>query len=230
MLVDATGDAGLAGQGGDRFSFGDYDGDGDPDLLADGNRLWRNDTKDYGKPGAKAVFADATAASGMGKARGGGACWADLDGDGRLDAVTTSGSVMLQQKDGTFVDSAAALGLTLKDGQASVGLGDVDGDGRPDLLFGGGEDWNGGNARYFDRSLWVNVDGKRLTNVTPKHDLKEPRYGRAVVWADYDADGDQDVYLGNYRLQPNDLLANEGGVLKNVAKVAVCVLQPVTVI
>ncbi|MCU0855227.1 MAG: hypothetical protein MUF63_10065 [Rhodobacteraceae bacterium] len=105
-LADATADAGLAGAGGDRFSFGDYDADGDPDLLVEGTRLWRNDTARKGPDAGKIRFSDQSAATGMDKAKGGGACWLDMDGDGRLDAVTTGGSLMLQGKDHVEVPCA----------------------------------------------------------------------------------------------------------------------------
>src|SRR5262245_65543609 len=41
VMRDATAEAGLDGVAGDRFSFADYDGVGDPDLRVDGQRLFR---------------------------------------------------------------------------------------------------------------------------------------------------------------------------------------------
>ena len=51
-----------------------------------------------------------------------------------------------------------------------------------------------------------------------KHDLRDGKYGRAVVFADHNADGDLDVYLGNYRIMANELLVHEDGRLVNRAE------------
>lgn len=218
VLVDVSEAAGFGSVQGDRFSFGDYDDDGDPDLLIQGRVLLRNDTKYFGKKRAEIRFTDVTQDSGIGDGAGGGACWVDLDGDGDLDVVTTGGAVKIQYPAGRFRDAAGNWGLRLKTAMASLGVGDVDGDGRPDVLFGGGEDWNDGQPKYFPRILLKNVGGKHFEEVTEDHTLAGGRYGRAVVFADHDLDGDLDVYLGNYRLQPNELLANEDTHLVNRAK------------
>ncbi len=222
-LTDVSGEAGFAEAKGDRFSFGDYDGDGDPDLLIQGRTLLRNDTKRFGKPGAGIRFTDVTKETGIAGGAGGGACWVDLDGDGRLDVVTTGGAVKIQSEDGTFEDRAAVWGLRLRKAATTLAVLDVDGDGRHDALFGGGEDWNDGNAVFHPRVLLRNVDGQRFEEVTEDHALPGGEYGRAAVQADYDLDGDLDVYLGNYRLRPNELLTNEDGHLvqgPNAAAVA----------
>ncbi len=218
VLTDITAAAGLAGVAGDRFSFGDYDADGDPDLLVNGKTLLRNDTQGYGKPGAQVRFTDVSKESGSAQGPGGGACWVDLNADGRLDVVTTGGAVKIQAEDRTFLNQAEAWGLPKGTKGSTVGVGDVDGDHRPDVLFGGGEDWNKGDAVMFQRFLYRNQGGAGLADATGESTLKTPRYGRAVVFADYDTDGDQDVYIGNYRLQPNELFVNQGGALQDQAQ------------
>ena len=212
-LTDVTEAAALAGAKGDRFSFGDYDGDGDPDLLIQGRTLWRNDTKRFGKTDAAVRFTNVTKESGIAKGAGGGACWVDLDGNGHLDVVTTGGAVKLQLDEGQFEDHAAEWGLKLEKAATSLAVLDVDGDGRHDVVFGGGEDWNDGNAVFYPRVVLRNVQGARFEETSEDHALAGGQYGRAAVQADYDLDGDLDLYLGNYRLRPNELLANEDGRL-----------------
>jgi len=68
-----------------------------------------------------------------------GVALADLDGDGRLDAVAASETgchIFLQVKPGTFSDRSAELGLAGVTAW-SVSAADADGDGRLDLLFDG---------------------------------------------------------------------------------------------
>ena len=40
--------------------------------------------------------------------------------------------------------------------------------------------------------------------------LKAEWRGRGVNWCDFDNDGDQDFYVSNYRLMPNQLWVNDG--------------------
>ncbi len=217
---DVTVEAGLDGIAGDRFSWADVDGDGDPDLLVGGLRLFRNDTTRKSGQSPAVRFTEMTVAAGTDKGRGESGIFVDMDGDGRPDIVTTGGSLLLQGKSGAFTESSAAWGLDLKRPAPAVGAGDVDGDGYPDLLFGGGEDMRDGQFLFAERRFYRNLGGKRLGDETALHDLKEPRYGRAVVFADFDRDGDLDAYLGNYRLSPNELFVNEGGTLRDRAKEA----------
>ena len=212
-LEDVTEAAGLQDAKGDRFSFGDYDGDGDPDLLIQGRTLLRNDTERFAKKRPSIQFTNVTKETGIAKGPGGSACWVDLDGDGRLDVVTTGGAVKLQVEDGQFENRAAAWGLKLKKAATSLAVLDLDDDGHHDVVFGGGEDWNDGNAVFYPRVVLRNVEGKRFEETSEEHALQGGEYGRAAVQADYDLDGDLDLYLGNYRLRPNQLLANDAGRL-----------------
>jgi hypothetical protein len=86
-FADVTEAAGIVGLGSiltESVAWGDYDGDGDPDLYLtnDGvNRLYRND-------GSR--FTDVTVAAGVGDDRFGvGTAFADYDRDGDVDLVIT---------------------------------------------------------------------------------------------------------------------------------------------
>jgi hypothetical protein len=207
LFREVTDECGLKGQGGDRFSFGDFDDDGDPDMLVDGCRLYRNDSKPR-----RPWFTDVTKEAGFKDITGSGACWFDFNRDGLLDLVTNSGQVWIGDGKGHFTNIAPKLGISVPHGSASaIGCGDLNGDGWVDVFTGGGE--NGG---LIEQTLWLNVQGKKLENATDEVELKSRQYGRSVIWCDFDWDGDQDIYSGNYRLQPNSLFRNEGGKLKDV--------------
>ena len=66
-----------------------------------------------------------------------GACFADVDGDGRLDLlVSTLGQgvhLFLNQGDGRFLEATANAGLPANTGSTTLALGDVDGDDDLDL-------------------------------------------------------------------------------------------------
>jgi len=93
---------------------------------------------------------------------------------------------------------------------SGVGLLDHDGDGDLDLLFVQGREWP--EARKEPEPtmrLYRNDGGMRFRDVTKEAGLAVPRYGMGVAIADYDADGDPDVYLT--ALDGNLLFRNEGG-------------------
>ena len=89
---------------------------------------------------------------------------------------------------------------------------DSDGDGDFDLYLvnsgnlveGRGDSWN---------RLYRN-DGARFREVTREAGLSGSAYGMGVAAADYDSDGDQDLYLANWG--PDQLLRNDGSAYTEV--------------
>ncbi len=117
------------------LAAGDYDGDGLCDLffgnLEGASALYRNEG-DW-------KFADVTATTGTRCTNQAtrGATFADVNGDGRLDLLTTSlagpNTCLFNDGQGRFTDVTAAAGLTQKAGSHSLALADIDGDGDLDL-------------------------------------------------------------------------------------------------
>lgn len=135
---------------------------------------------------------------------GPGIATGDINGDGLDDffvggAYNQSGQFYMQQKNGTF--SSKAL-TTEKKFEEDIGvlLFDADGDRDNDLyIVSGGNEFATGSPYYRDR-LYTN-DG--LGNFRYNKDAlpATAASGSCVVAADYDADGDLDLFVGG-RLTP----------------------------
>src|SRR5213078_3885247 len=147
---------------------------------------------------------------------------ADVNGDGLDDmfiggAKGQAGKLLIQQPDGRFVSSNEKL---FEADATSEDLGavffDADGDGHPDLyVVSGGSEFSPGSPALQDR-LYLN-DGRgkfrKAVGSFPPEDVS----GSRVVAADYDGDGDVDLFVGgrvvpwHYGADPKStLLQNDG--------------------
>ena len=135
------------------------------------------------------------------------------------------GTVGRVEPGAVFVDVTAAAGIDFVHVNGSTGkkllpetmgsgvaLFDYDGDGDLDMLFVQSQRWEGDEQPTM--RLYRNEGGFRFTDVTRGSGLEVPCYGMGAVVADYDADGDQDVYVTC--LGPNLLFRNEGGRFERV--------------
>jgi len=186
-------------------AWGDYDGDGDADLLLSGqstagviSRIYRNDGNN--------LFTNIDAPLiGM---RDGAATWIDYDADGDLDLFLagSNGSNpianLYRNEGGAFV-AIVGTGITALTNSAATWF-DYDGDGFLDLLLAGE---SGGNKRSL---LYRNNGGASFTEVNAG--LVGVSHG-AVAAADYDNDGDMDLLLSGFNgANPVTILyRNEGG-------------------
>jgi len=209
-------------------SFADFDNDGDPDMLVANGGYTTESTlallENRIRLGQGLV--NITRQSGIRneqelqeKYRWWGVSWADYDNDGWLDVVVTR----LRQRpllfhnegNGQFAEVGEQLGLQdygQRDAKNPLWI-DYDRDGDQDLYLAG-MDWHG-----FFRN-----DGEGFTEVTEQV-FNMPLAGRsglpavfAASSADFDQDGNEDIYLGRWESQDYILFSNGDGTFQQVGK------------
>ena len=223
----------------------DYDGDGWLDLFAVNSYseldLGRWET--HGGLPRSALFRnvkgrrfeDVSRESGAGlPLRGSGCVAADFNLDGDTDLYVTTGgynvatdgydALLWNNGDGTFTEGARAAGINSFGWHAGAAVGDLNGDGRPDLFVAGYTDLNApirGSAAGFptdhlgarDR-LYLN-DGEdergrsRFREVGARAGLEAAGsdHGLGALLTDFNGDGRLDLYVAN-DADPNRLYEN----------------------
>lgn len=222
-FTNLTNEAGFKGVGMSNPAWGDYDNDGDEDLLLNGGSLFRNNGPPYWN------FTDVTEETGLTRYYSG--VFGDYDNDGYLDIFTCTSNPTVPEilwhnnGDGTFTDVTAESGIVDDYNTPAAGWGDYDDDGFIDLYIanyeGSGSGGSGLTNEPLPDFLWHNNGDGTFTDVSDSTGLRdeEDHCGRGVEWGDFDNDGDLDIYISNYRLNPNLLWENQGdGTFKNVAE------------
>ncbi len=207
--------AGLQMEKGTGAAWGDFDNDGWLDLHATSfpgfNALLHNN--------GDGTFTDVTLQAGLNFAASAmGNMWGDYDNDGDLDlaaaVVTSDDHTILYRNngDGTFTDVTLQAGLSLEAGSsnAPVVWADFDNDG--DLDFFISEVDNGSQKILPNRMyLYRNNGDATFTDVTTSAGLDPTGVGDFydAAFADFDNDGDQDLYVG-VKGHTNFLYLNDG--------------------
>ena len=173
--------------------WGDYDNDGDLDILLTGNNRFNNSESyiyrnDLDSETGERIFVDINAT--IGAVFLGNATWGDYDNDGDLDILMTGNSLpdglitrVYRNDGGAFKNINASLtGLML----SRTSWGDYDNDGDLDILVSGNA---GGGER---QSIIYRNDNGVFTDIEAQIQGAE---SGAVEWGDCDNDGDLDVLI-----------------------------------
>lgn len=136
-----------------------------------------------------------------------GATCADTDNDGDLDCfmVTWYGKrnyYYVNSGDTSFQHLPDAITGSLGTYSETAAFADYNRDGRVDIYIT--------NSEGDKRNLLYRNDGNHVFTKITAPWLNENKLSRAAVWADYDNDGDPDLYVANENQTTNQLFRNDG--------------------
>ena len=203
--------------------WGDYDGDGLQDLYVSNfggsNRLYRNTGRGF--------FIDEAPRLGVTGPTGSFPAWFwDVDNDGLLDlyvsaytadiehlaasalgraAATETSRLYRGTGGGRFEDASGPYGLTEPTAAMGSNFGDLDNDGYPDFYLGTGYP---PYHSVMPNVMYRNREGRGFTDVTYAGGFGHLQKGHGVAFADFDNDGDQDVFQQMGGAYPGDRFGN----------------------
>jgi hypothetical protein len=141
---------------------------------------------------------------------------ADYDNDGDLDIFcgtqtihgATTNFLYRNNGNGTFTDVTTASQLTTLFYTWCADWSDFDNDGDMDLYIG---NTNG------DNQLYKNNGNGTFSECATAYGVADPSQSYSCGWADFDNDGDLDLYVANGQPTPDKLYRNDGSTFTDVA-------------
>lgn len=204
-------------------TWGDYDNDGYPDLYVSNyqqeNFFYRNNRNGTFSEIAKALGVEGPLASFP-------TWFFDYNNDGCLDLFVSSyvqsvaepvreflrrpviGETMRLYRNncrGGFQDVSEETGVNRISMAMGANFGDFDNDGYLDFYLGTGSPSYGA---LVPNLLFHSDSGKRFTDVTMPTGTGHLQKGHGIAFGDYDADGDQDIFLHTGGAVPGDVYSN----------------------
>ncbi|MBD3184016.1 hypothetical protein GF312_17160 [Candidatus Poribacteria bacterium] len=208
-FTDFTEEADVPGaEVGNGLAFVDYDVDGDLDLYVSADPhdiLYRNN--------GDGTFSDATIEAGIFvKGDGVGAVFGDYDNDGDPDLyipVNDGWDIFFQNEGaGIFRDATRDVRINNPNRGRSAAFADFNNDSFLDIYV---------TNESAPNILYKNRSGKSFEDVAQEMNVAHPGNGRCGTWADYDNDGDMDLYVTN-KGESNLLYRNDSFGFKDVAE------------
>jgi hypothetical protein len=208
------------------LAAGDYDRDGDLDLIAVG---WFTSTRNLYRNEGGFRFTDATDDADAvvpGDRDQWTPLFVDADADGWLDvfcAVDFSEDYLIRnQGDGTFTDWSEEANTLHVANDMGVAYADFDGDGDVDLYttnISGDKQWEDPDG---DNYLYVNDGTGRFEDAAGEYGVGDTRWGWGTWFFDADLDGDLDLLAVNGWTQPEwitpaTFFRNDGGAYVEAA-------------
>ncbi len=193
----------------------DYDNDGDLDLFivnrgAETSLLFRNDNLNQFTRITKGALVENPLSASM-------ACWADVEGDGDLDVLfvgyrTNGNRIYKNLGNGEFEELKDHIMTEGTGSSRTCACGDENNDGLPEFFVG--------NARQ-PNFYYRNLANWKFEKVRASQMVTDVGYAYGASWADFDNDGDLDLFLANYD-KVNYLFRNDGqGNFTTVSKGAI---------
>ena len=176
-------------------AWGDYDNDGDLDILLSGNTGYSTVSKIYRNEGNN-IFSEQTSINIIGTSKS-SLDWGDYDNDGDLDFILMGEGpgaggefTRIYRNEGNNSFSAQTSIPLMDVGDGSLDWGDYDNDGDLDILITGSS--ISGRVSIIYRNEGSNIFALQssiyLTGVSNS-------MSKNVTWGDYDNDGDLDILL-----------------------------------
>lgn len=181
----------------------DYDNDGDLDLYIcsrgyEPNQLFQNEAGQRLKKIEDHPLVQDSLSSSM-------ACWADFEGDGDLDVIVIgyryNGNLVFENLGGGRFEEKSGHLMSEGEGRSrACACGDVNNDGLPEIFVARARQ---SNFYYVNRGDW------QFESIRDGLMVEDQGYAYGASWADYDDDGDLDLFVANFDKE-NLLLSNDG--------------------
>ena len=197
-------------------SIGDLDGDGKPDLAAvNGGNNSASILRNIGTSGTIAFAPKIDFSTGADPYS---VSIGDLDGDGKPDLAVANkydktASVLRNTSTNGTIAFAPKVDFAIGQGPWNIAIGDLDGDGKPDLATA--------NGLYNTVSVLLNLSASDSISFAPKMDYPVGDDPTSIAIGDLDEDGKPDLVLSNGG-------SKSGSVLRNININSIPVISKVT--